>query len=88
MRIPTITKNLLIINVLAFLAMMGLQRFGINLNDICGLHFFLAPDFQVYQLVTYMFMHAGWQHIIFNMFALWMFGCVVERVWGPKKFLF
>ncbi len=88
MRIPTITKNLLIINVLAFLAMMVLQRFGINLNDICGLHFFLAPDFQVYQLVTYMFMHAGWQHIIFNMFALWMFGCVVERVWGPKKFLF
>lgn len=50
--------------------------------------FFLASDFHIYQLVTYMFMHGGFQHILFNMFALWMFGCVVERVWGPKKFLF
>lgn len=48
----------------------------------------MASDFQVYQLITYMFMHGGFEHIIFNMFALWMFGCVVERVWGPKKFLF
>ena len=88
MNIPAVTKNLLIINILAFLAMLGLRGFGIDLNSICGLHFFLAPDFHFYQLVTYMFMHAGFQHILFNMFALWMFGCVVERVWGPKNFLF
>ena len=87
--IPTITKNLLIINVLAFIAMSVLKpAAGLDLNDICGLHFFMASDFHVYQLVTYMFMHGGFEHILFNMFALWMFGCVVERVWGPKKFLF
>lgn len=85
--IPTVTKNLLIINVLAFAAMY-VFRTQVDLNDILGLHFFLASDFRIYQLVTYMFMHASFEHIFFNMFALWMFGCVVERVWGPKKFLF
>ena len=87
--IPTITKNLLIINILAFLAMYVLKgAMGVDLNNLLGLHFFMASDFQVYQLVTYMFMHANFEHILFNMFALWMFGCVVENVWGPKKFLF
>lgn len=87
--IPTITKNLLIINILAFLAMYVIKgSTGADLNNIFGLHFFMASDFQVYQLVTYMFMHANFEHILFNMFALWMFGCVVENVWGPKKFLF
>lgn len=84
--IPTITKNLLIINILAFAAMYVFRSY-IDLNSVFGLHFFLAPDFSIYQLVTYMFMHASFEHIFFNMFALWMFGCVVERVWGPKKFL-
>ncbi len=86
--IPTITKNLLIINILAFLAYYVLRFRGINLNDIFGLHFFLASHFHIYQLFTYMFMHGGWTHLFFNMFALWMFGCVMEQVWGPKKFLF
>ena len=86
--IPTITKNLLIINILAFLAYYVLQFRGIYLNDIFGLHFFMASQFHIYQLFTYMFMHGGWDHIFFNMFALWMFGCVMERVWGPRKFLF
>jgi membrane associated rhomboid family serine protease len=61
---------------------------GIDLNSIFGLHFFLASKFRLYQIFTYMFMHGGWEHLFFNMFALWMFGCVMERVWGPKKFLF
>ena len=87
--IPTITKNLLIINVLAFAATLVLQgSMGIDLNNIFGLHFFRASDFRVYQLVTYMFMHGGFAHLFFNMFALWMFGVVVEGVWGPRKFLF
>lgn len=86
--IPAITKNLLIINFLVFAATWLLQRYGLDLNSIGGLHFFLAPDFNVLQLVTYMFLHGGFTHIFFNMFALWMFGCVLERVWGPKKFLF
>ena len=87
-RIPTITKNLLIINVLMFFATWVFARRGVDLNDLLGLHFFLASDFGIYQLVTYMFMHAGFTHLFFNMFSLWMFGCVVENVWGPKKFLF
>lgn len=87
-RIPKATKNLLIVNILAFLAMYVLQLRHIDINDVFGLHFFMASDFHIYQLFTYMFMHANFSHIFFNMFALWMFGCVVERVWGPKKFLF
>ena len=86
--IPTITKNLLIINVIAFVATLVLAGRGVDLNNIFGLHFFMASDFHFYQFITYMFMHGGWEHIFFNMFALWMFGCVVENVWGPKKFLF
>ena len=89
--IPIVTKNLLIVNVVAFLVayVMGTDASGnLLLNDPLGLHFFLASDFHVYQLITYMFMHGSFEHIIFNMFALWMFGCVVERVWGAKKFLF
>ena len=86
--IPTVTKNLLIVNFLAFLATWILQQRGIDLADFGGLHFFLASNFHLYQFVTYMFLHANLTHIFFNMFALWMFGVVVENVWGPKKFLF
>ena len=85
--IPVITKNLLIINVLMFAAYFVFGRLNIDLNSLLGLHFFLVSDFHIYQLVTYMFMHAGWSHIFFNMFALWMFGRIVESVWGPKRFL-
>ena len=85
---PTVTKNLLIINFLAFIATWVLQLRGIDLTSLLGLHFFLASDFHFYQFVTYMFLHGGVTHIFFNMFALWMFGSVIERVWGPKKFLF
>ena len=87
-QIPTITKNLLIINVLAFFATFVFQLRGIDLADIAGLHFFMAGDFHAWQLVTYLFLHANFMHILSNMFGLWMFGCVIENVWGPKKFLF
>ena len=86
--IPTITKNLLIVNFLAFVATWVLQLRGIDLAAIGGLHFFMASDFHLFQFLTYQFLHANLTHIFFNMFALWMFGVVVERVWGPKKFLF
>lgn len=85
--IPTVTKNLLILNVLAYLVGMLFGNRAGGLNDLFGLHFFLAPDFGLYQLVTYMFMHASLSHLFFNMFALWMFGCIVERTWGARKFL-
>lgn len=86
--IPTMTKNLLVVNVLAFIATFVLERSGIDLTRMLGLHFFLASEFHIYQFITYMFLHGGFTHILFNMFALWMFGSVIERVWGPKKFLF
>ena len=87
-RIPPVTKNLLIINLIAFLATLVFQMRGIDLADIGGLHFFMASHFHYYQLVTYLFLHASFMHILSNMFGLWMFGCVIENVWGPKKFLF
>jgi len=86
--IPTMTKNLLVVNVLAFIATFVFERSGIDLTRLLGLHFFLASEFHIYQFITYMFLHGGFTHILFNMFALWMFGSVIERVWGPKKFLF
>ena len=86
--IPVVTKNLLIINILVFIATYVLRGLNIYLNDILGLHFFLASDFRIWQFFTYMFMHSGFTHILLNMFMLWMFGMVVENVWGPRKFLF
>lgn len=86
--IPIVTKYLLIINIVMFLITELVAPMGIDLTGILGLHFFKASDFHVYQLITYMFMHGGWMHIIMNMFMLWMFGMVIENVWGPKKFLF
>ncbi|MDR0976762.1 MAG: rhomboid family intramembrane serine protease [Prevotellaceae bacterium] len=85
--IPTVTKNILIVNVLLFLASFFAARMGIDLDTYLGLHFFLAKDFNVAQLITYMFMHAGIAHIFFNMFAVWMFGSLLERTWGSKRFL-
>jgi len=87
--LPPVIKNLLIINVIFFLATITFEgTFRINLTDLLGLHYFAAEKFQPYQLITHMFMHGGFAHILFNMFALWMLGRVLENVWGPRKFLF
>ena len=85
--IPVVTKNLIAINVLMFLALLAFERSGIDLNNLLGLRLFLAPDFRPYQLVTYMFMHGGFTHILFNMYAVWVFGSILERVWGSSRFL-
>ena len=84
---PTVTKNLLIINVLCFLGYEVLKRHGMDLNGMCGLHFFMASDFNLAQLISYMFLHANWEHLFFNMFAVWMFGRTLEQVMGSKRFL-
>jgi membrane associated rhomboid family serine protease len=81
------TKNLLVVNFLAYMATWVFELRGIDLTSLFGLHFFLASDFHFYQFFTYMFLHGSFMHIFFNMFALWMFGSVIERVWGPNKFL-
>ena len=86
-RLPYVTKNLLAINILMFLATIVMERQGTDLTSLFGLHFFMASDFAPYQLVTYMFMHGGFSHLFFNMFALYMFGGLLERVWGSNRFL-
>ena len=81
--------NIIIINVLCLIATTVLRaRSGIELNDTLGLHFVLSEKFRVYQFFTYMFMHAGVEHILFNMFAVYMFGRLFEMFWSGKKFLF
>lgn len=81
--LPPVIKNLLIINGLIFLATSIFPE----LLDKLALYFPTSPNFQPYQIVTHMFTHANLGHIFFNMFALWMFGSVLENVWGPKRFL-
>lgn len=85
--LPEVVKNLLIINGIFFLATVILENRGIDLTDLLGLHYFASAKFHPYQLITYMFMHGSVSHILFNMFALWMFGSAIENFWGPKKFL-
>lgn len=87
--LPPVIKNLLIINGLFFLAMIAFDSaWGIDLTNILGLHYPSASAFMPYQFFTYMFMHGGFTHLFFNMFALWMFGAALENYWGPKRFLF
>lgn len=86
--LPTVVKNLLIINGLCFLAnMVAEARFHISLNSLFGLYNIESSSFKPYQLITHLFMHGGWQHILLNMFSLWMFGATLENYWGPKRFL-
>lgn len=86
--LPPALKNLLIINVLAFFASYLLKgATGLDINDLLGLHFFQAEAFNPLQLITYMFLHANFQHLFFNLFGLFMFGRVLEQVWGSKRFL-
>tara|TARA_Y100000758_G_C15832113_1_gene342349 strand:- start:2 stop:640 length:639 start_codon:yes stop_codon:yes gene_type:complete len=60
---------------------------GFDMYLFFGLHQFQSPDFMPHQLITHLFMHGNFTHLFFNMFALWMFGKVLENVWGGKKFL-
>ena len=86
--IPVVVKNLIIVNVLVLLATYSLRQAGIDLYDYLGLYFPLSEKFRLHQFFTYMFMHSlSPSHLFFNMFALYMFGRVLESVWGPKRFL-
>lgn len=84
---PTVVKNLLIVNGLFFLATLALAQQGVSLGRIFGAFYWDSASFKPWQLVTHMFMHANFMHIFFNMFALWMFGTAIERVWGSQRFL-
>lgn len=92
--LPPIVKNLIIINGLMVVAQFALGKFGIDLADYLGLHHWRSHFFQPWQFVTHMFMHGSVNdfngtilHIFSNMFALWMFGSMLENLWGPKRFL-
>lgn len=86
--LPDVTKNLLIINGIFYLASLTLQNvYDINIADYLGLHYWGGTMFRPFQFITYMFLHGSFQHILFNMFALWMFGYAIENYWGAKKFL-
>lgn len=91
--LPLIVKNLLIINGLFFLAQITLDKGGpfpkFPMNDLLALHAWQSELFQPWQLITHMFMHStsDYMHIFGNMFALWMFGSILENVWGAKRFL-
>lgn len=85
--LPEVVKNLLIVNALMLLAMFVAYQSGVDLASILGLHHWSSDQFMPHQLITYMFMHGGFAHLFFNMFALWMFGQILENVWGPKRFL-
>ncbi|MGB1317549.1 MAG: rhomboid family intramembrane serine protease [Flavobacteriales bacterium] len=85
--IPTVVKNLLIINGLFFLGTIAFENFGLDLVKLLGLYVPQSDYFRPHQLVTYIFMHGGFHHILFNMFALWMFGSAIENFWGGKRFL-
>lgn len=88
--LPPVIKNLLIINVLFYLATLALYKaFNYDLVSFLGLHYPQSTNFGVWQIVSYMFMHSptSFGHILMNMFALWMFGNTLENVWGSKRFL-
>ena len=83
--LPDIVKQLIIINVLFFLGSMSL---GNTAYDLLALHYPQNPKFAPWQVVTHIFMHGSINHILFNMFGLWMFGGTLAQMWGRNKFLF
>ncbi len=84
--LPTVTRYLLIANFMMFLLTVVLQRYGVDLNNIGGLHYVSAQSFHWWQPFTYMFLHANFSHIFFNMFAVWMFAPLIEQEWGARRF--
>src|SRR5690606_15280561 len=87
--LPPVVKNLLIINLIFFIAsLVSAEKFGFSLTRYLGLHYWTSEFFKPHQILTHMFMHGDFGHIFSNMFALWMFGSVLENVWGSKRFLF
>ncbi len=85
-RIPGVIKHIIIINILFFVAKIGVHH--IDLNELFNLHYFENPNFRYWQLVTGIFMHADIGHLFFNMLGLYFFGVPIVQLWGKNKFLF
>ena len=87
--IMPVTRHLLVINIIMWLATLVCEQTGLfDINRWLGLHFWKGSDFNPIQFFTYMFLHGGFTHLFMNMFSLWMFGSLLERVMGSKRFLF
>lgn len=86
-RIPRITRYILLINIAFFVITFILKVFNIDVIEYLAVFPIQSPFFRPYQVVTHMFMHGGFAHLFFNMFALYMFGIVLENIWGEKRFL-
>ena len=83
-RIPPVVKNIIIINIIMFVATLIIGNF---MYEKLSLFYFKSQFFKPYQFLTHMFMHGSFVHILFNMYTLFFFGSVLENVWGGKKFL-
>jgi membrane associated rhomboid family serine protease len=84
---PPVVKNLIMINIVMLVATYSLRTMGIDLTEKLGLFYPGSEHFRPYQFITHLFMHGDFFHLLFNMFALFMFGKVLEMVWGPRRFL-
>lgn len=83
-----VVKNIILINIVMFVAYwIGVKAFDINLNSVLGIYFPKSDSFKPIQIISHMFMHYNFMHILFNMYALYIFGQALENVWGPKRFL-
>jgi membrane associated rhomboid family serine protease len=87
LNIPPITKNLLIINIIVFIAGQLVPHLGMLIEQYGALYYFTSDQFLPWQLISYMFLHGSFLHLFFNMFSLWMFGEIIERSLGPQKYL-
>jgi len=85
-RTTPVVLNLIIINALVFFAQSMFDGPDEKISRMIALFPYQSTAFKPYQLVTHMFAHGGFFHLLFNMFVLWMFGSMLERVWGPKRF--
>ncbi|WP_417265323.1 rhomboid family intramembrane serine protease [Brumimicrobium sp.] len=83
---PPVVKNILLLNVVMYIVKMLGEMQGIPITNLLGGYVFNSPFFEPYQMVTHFFMHGDFFHILFNMFALVIFGTSLEQVWGPKRF--
>jgi membrane associated rhomboid family serine protease len=85
-QLPQVTKNIILLNIMFFLATFVLQTQGIDLTASLGAHVVNTPLFKPYQIVTHFFMHGGFFHILFNMYLFAILGAYLEHIWGPKRF--
>jgi len=86
--LPPVVKNLIMVNVLMLLGYYAVKyALGVDILGDLGLYFPKSENFKPFQILTHLFMHGGIWHLFFNMYALFIFGMVLENVWGPKRFL-